>query len=115
MEPAELTFKPQSCRLPVRHGDRWMALSFALIGALCLSNALWFYNWRVRAVDHHEEIEATKRQAKADAADLEPITYITAPVVEQPAPARLQDNERCRGGIVFRRNGDTLESTGERC
>lgn len=91
-----------------------MAATFALAGAVCLSNALWFYNWRVRAVQHHEALEAAKK-----ARPPRQVVYVMHPdaaaIPTAPARRPMANNEQCRGGILFRRDGDTLESTGEPC
>ena len=94
-----------------------MAATFALIGLLCLSNALWFYNWRVRAVQHYEQIEALKAK-RSYLGPLEPSVQVGRIRISESRSTTdrpLGRGEECRGGVIVRRNGTSLESTGEPC
>lgn len=94
-----------------------MAATFALIGLVCLSNALWFYNWRVRAVQHYEQIEAlkAKRGYLGPAEASVQVGRIKIDEWRSTTGRSLGPGEECRGGVIVRRVGGSLESTGEPC
>lgn len=112
-EETELQFKSRRPTAHRRH-DPWFAWAMLLIGALALSNAAWFYNWRERTVAHADELAA----ARSSRATAERVVYEYRQA--RPAPTttptrHLETNEECRGGIVIRRSGNAIESTGEHC
>ncbi len=92
-----------------------------LVGALVITNAVWFYKWRVRAVDHAEALAA----ATASSIPQERVVYeyrseLAPERVEQirqrqPVQATLAPNEECRGGVVIKRTSQGLKSSGKRC
>ncbi|MGY0504248.1 hypothetical protein [Luteimonas sp. e5] len=106
--------------------DKWLAAVLALVAVVILSNSLWFYNWRVRAVAHHEEVEALRREHARERADMVASIDVMPQLRSGPRQAPVSANarrgmrqpiagEECRGGVIFRRNGNMLESSGERC
>lgn len=107
-----------------RHSDPWFAWTLVLAGVLLLTNAAWFYNWRVRAVEHAEALAAA--MPKAERQERVVYEYVQSPA--QAAPRRhrqpqrrvqatrdLVPGEECRGGVIIRRSPGSIESTGERC
>ncbi len=120
----DLAFRLFAERRHRRQRDRWLALSLALLGITILSNALWFYNWRVRETTHHRQLAQAEHITPADstpvaclmpAASGQPATTMPVPISPPDTFQQPQENERCVGGIIVRRNGNTLESTGQRC
>lgn len=93
------------------HTERWQAIAYVLAAALTITNALWFYNWRVRAVEHHKAITTAQQR--------EPETVVVYQErTERQAsqrPARLADDERCMAGQVLRKIPNGWAGTGRRC
>lgn len=114
--------KPQS--------DRWFAWALVAVAALVITNAGWFYRWKIREVEHVERVNAlVASQPRAEprvvyeyrepTAAREPTSGAAAgsPQSARPvAPTRdAAAGEECVGGVIFRRTEDGIESSGERC
>ncbi len=112
----DLAFRMFAERRHRRQRDRWLALALTLSGIAFLSNAIWFYNWRVRAVAHHAELEQARRVEYVEV-EARPESRPTPAVYQVRAGAgrKPQGDERCVGGVIVRRSGNGLESSGERC
>jgi precorrin-3B methylase len=95
------------------HAAKWQAIAYVLAGVVAISNAVWFYNWRARAVDHHNELTIARSQKKQPE---QVIVYREAqrPRESQRRPA-LADDEQCTQGQVIRRIPNGWENTGRRC
>lgn len=112
MDASELQFRSSKPAAPPRSKENpILALAYVLFGALCLSNALWFYNWRVRAVEYHDALETAKRSRKIVTEQI----YIPYQPPEKAGLDTTTADGECRAGILFRRSGQMIESTGERC
>jgi hypothetical protein len=95
--------------------DPWFAWTLVAVAALLLSNGLWFYNWRERGQIHAQAVRVMSTRAEPEAQVV--YEYRERAAVEAPAAAGrvLSEDEECRGGVVIRRRGNSIESTGERC
>lgn len=97
----------------IDHAGRWQAIAYTLAAVLALTNAVWFYNWRARAVEHHTELTLAR------SAQPEPV--IVREYVERPEPTTrartttLADDERCIGGQVLRKIPNGWAGTGRNC
>lgn len=100
-----------------RNGDSWYAWALVALAALVLTNAGWFYRWKVRQAEHVEQVNALiVRQTASEPRVV--YEYRQAPAPPSPAPAqsrKLGPSEACFGGVIVRRGPDGVESTGERC
>ena len=97
--------------------DNWYAWTLVALAALVLTNAGWFYRWKVREAEHVEQLNALI----ASQPPHEPrVIYEYRQPPPRPAAAAapersLAPGESCFGGVIVRRGPAGVESTGERC
>lgn len=94
------------------HAGRWQAIAYAAISAAVLTNAAWFYGWRARAVEHHNEL------ILARASEPEPVIvyrYRDRPERVPPRQAAPAAEERCIYGQILRKIPDGWAGTGRTC
>ena len=103
--------------------DNWYAWTLVAIAALVFTNAGWYYRWKIRQAEH---VEAMNALIAARPKPEPKVVYEYRQASESAAPRRpnrsqasraheLAEGEECRGGVIVRRNGDAIESSGERC
>ena len=103
--------------------DNWYAWALVAIAALVFTNAGWYYRWKVRQAEHVEALNVLiTAQPRPEPRVI--YEYRQAP---QRSSARQSDrsealptrdlvgSEECRRGVIVRRSGNAIESTGERC
>lgn len=107
-----------------KNNDAWFAWTLVLTAVLLLSNAAWFYNWRVRALEHAEALAAVKSKPERGERVVYEYRGSTAARRVQPQPQRqrrtpavreIVAGEECFNGVIIRRTSAGMESTGERC
>lgn len=113
----------QGASMPKKsRSDNWYAWTLVAIAALVFTNAGWYYRWKVRQAEH---IEALNARIAAQPKPEPRVVYEYRQAPERPAspqshrshvsPSRdLAAGEECRGGVIVRRSGNAIESTGER-
>lgn len=103
--------------------DNWHAWALLAIAALLLTNAGWFFRWKVREASH---VEALNAVIAAQPRHEPRVVYEYRQATTPPPPASsyrretpplrdLEHDEACFGGTIIRRSGAGIESTGERC
>ena len=94
------------------HTGRWQIIAYLAVSVAVLTNAVWFYNWRTQAVEHHNELTT----ARAEAAGPEIVfEYIEPPQTREATQQSTAAEERCMYGQVLRKIPDGWAGTGRSC
>ncbi|MGY0561800.1 hypothetical protein ACW7G2_13910 [Luteimonas sp. A277] len=96
----------------VDHLGRWQAIAYMTLAALAITNAAWFYNWRVKANDHHQALMLERSKSPEE---IVVYRYQDQPQSATPAPAKLDAEERCMAGQILRKIPNGWAGTGRRC